>query len=52
MHLLIALFNMLNPNFSDHLKLVGLNFEGRLWVKKWAEQVIAQSTVTELKTSH
>lgn len=31
---------MLNSNFCGHLKLVELKFEGRLWVKKWAEQVI------------
>lgn len=42
-YLLIVLFNMLNPNFSGHLKLVELKFEERLWVKKWAEQVIKHS---------
>lgn len=42
---------MLNPNFTGHLKLVELKFEGRLWVDKWADQVTAQSTVTELKTA-
>lgn len=46
-YLLIVLFNTLNPNFSGHLKLVELKFEERLWVKKWAEQVITQSTVTD-----
>lgn len=50
MYLLIELFNMLKHNFSGHLKLVELKFEERLWVKKWVEQVITQSTV--LKTSH
>lgn len=36
---------MVNLNFSDQVKLAQLIFEGRLWVKKWDEQMIAQRKV-------